>query len=76
MVREVFDGVLGKVEVPGLPFKFSAQPEVLEAEAPSLGEHNQKILAEFAGLSTDEIETLVAEQVLFSEPEPPIASAQ
>ncbi|MGB1885069.1 MAG: CaiB/BaiF CoA transferase family protein [Gammaproteobacteria bacterium] len=76
MVREVFDRVLGKVEVPGLPFKFSAQPEVLEAEAPLLGEHNQEILAEFTGLSTDEIETLVAEQVLFSEPEPPIASAQ
>ncbi len=58
MVREVSDPILGQVEVPGFPFKFSAQTEVAEGVAPLLGEHNAEILQGMLGMSADDFETL------------------
>ncbi|MGI9624193.1 MAG: CaiB/BaiF CoA transferase family protein [Acidimicrobiales bacterium] len=46
MVRRVPDPVLGEVVVPGMPLRFSEQPELLELRAPLLGEHNGEVLAE------------------------------
>ena len=70
MVQEVFDRVLGEVEVPGLPFKFSAQPEILDADAPFLGEHNHAVLKTYAGLSDTDVSELEARGILFSETPP------
>lgn len=64
MVREVSDPILGAVQVPGFPFKFSAQPEVAESTAPVLGQHNEEVLCELLGLSPGECDTLSAAAVL------------
>jgi len=67
MVREVDDPILGRVQVPGFPFKFSAQPEVAEATAPLLGEHNEAVLGGLLGLDADAIATLASAGVIRSE---------
>jgi len=66
MVHEVSDPILGTVQVPGFPFKFSAQPERLDAAAPLLGEHNHDVLGRLAGLGADEIAALERDGVLVS----------
>ncbi|MGE0485283.1 MAG: CaiB/BaiF CoA transferase family protein [Gammaproteobacteria bacterium] len=68
MVREVSDPILGRVEIPGFPFKFSAQPELPEFEAPLLGEHNAAVLGERLGLDAEAISELEAAGVLVSAP--------
>ncbi|MEQ8659437.1 MAG: CoA transferase, partial [Gammaproteobacteria bacterium] len=68
MVREVDDPILGRVQVPGFPFKFSAQPEVAESIAPLLGEHNAQVLGGLLGLDADAIAALAADGVLHSAP--------
>ncbi|MEX2481667.1 MAG: CoA transferase [Gammaproteobacteria bacterium] len=68
MVREVSDPILGSVQVPGFPFKFSAQAEQLTAQAPLLGEHNRAILERRLGLDTDTLDALETAGVLFAAP--------
>ncbi|MEQ8234659.1 MAG: CoA transferase [Gammaproteobacteria bacterium] len=68
MVREVSDPILGRVQVPGFPFKFSAQPEVAEAIAPLLGEHNAQVLTGLLDLDADAVAALAADGVLHSAP--------
>jgi crotonobetainyl-CoA:carnitine CoA-transferase CaiB-like acyl-CoA transferase len=57
--------VLGKVYLTGLPFCFSDMPKGNYATAPLLGQHNEYVFGELLGLSRDEINTLIADKVLY-----------
>jgi crotonobetainyl-CoA:carnitine CoA-transferase CaiB-like acyl-CoA transferase len=67
-VREVHDRLLGNFQVPGFPLRFSAFPDLLELEAPLLGEHNGRILSSYLGYATGEIGRLERAGVLQSQP--------
>ncbi len=58
MVRTVTDPILGDVQIPGFPFKFSAQPELPTFEAPLLGEHNATVLSRLLGYDAARISAL------------------
>ncbi|MGD9749893.1 MAG: CoA transferase, partial [Acidimicrobiia bacterium] len=60
------DPVLGEVLIPGYPFKFSAQPELPELEAPLLGEHNAAVLRAVLGYDDERIAALEASGVLYA----------
>lgn len=47
------------------PWRLSVTPAGVHRHAPLLGEHNDYVFNELLGLSTDEIEKLQAEQVIF-----------
>jgi CoA:oxalate CoA-transferase len=64
MVRWVDDPLLGKVPIPGYPFKFSDQPELPDLTAPVLGQHNAEILVAHLGLTADEVTDLETAGVL------------
>ncbi len=66
MIRTVGDPILGKVTIPGFPFKFSAFPQLPEMFAPLLGQHGADVLREQLGLSDDAIADLSASGVLFT----------
>lgn len=67
MVRTVTDPLLGEVQVPGFPFKFSAQTELPDFEAPLLGEHNAEVLAALPGYDADRVAELERAGVLHAE---------
>jgi crotonobetainyl-CoA:carnitine CoA-transferase CaiB-like acyl-CoA transferase len=67
-VQTVHDRILGEMQVPGFPLRFSSFPERLELEAPFLGEHNARILSSFLGYSADSIASLEQAGVLRSLP--------
>jgi crotonobetainyl-CoA:carnitine CoA-transferase CaiB-like acyl-CoA transferase len=64
MVRRVSDPVAGEIVIPGFPWKFSAQPDLPDLEAPTLGQHNGPVLRELLGYSDARIEDLTARGVL------------
>jgi len=47
------------------PWKLSRTPAQIRRPGPLLGEHNQYVLGELLGMSGDEIERLVAEEVVY-----------
>jgi len=57
----------GLVRMPRPPARFSRTPSNIHAHTPSLGEHNQSVLAEL-GLDVSEIDKLHESGVLFSAP--------
>ena len=65
-VRTVSDRTFGDVEIPGVPLRFSQFPELLDLEAPFLGEHNGHVLGEMLGYSNDNIAELEEKGVLLS----------
>ncbi len=67
-VQTVHDRLLGDIQVPGFPLRFSSFPERLELDAPFLGEHNEKILASYLGYTPDQINHLERDGVLRSLP--------
>jgi CoA:oxalate CoA-transferase len=67
MVRQVKDPLLGEVTIPGFPLKYSEFPELIDLVAPLLGQHGAQVLKENLGLSDDQIKTLEAAGVLYSE---------
>ncbi|MBI2799073.1 MAG: CoA transferase [Gammaproteobacteria bacterium] len=66
MVRTVTDPILGEIQIPGFPFKFSAQPDLPEFDAPLLGEHNAAVLSRLLGYDAERIAKLEREQVIIS----------
>lgn len=68
MVRTVRDPILGELQIPGFPFKFSAQTQLPDIEAPLLGQHNGTVLACVLGYDAERIAELEREQVLVSAP--------
>jgi CoA:oxalate CoA-transferase len=67
-VRRVEDAEIGAFDIPGLPVKFSRWPDRAGLHADRLGEHNEEILKELAGLSDAEIAALYEEKVLVRDP--------
>ncbi len=55
MLVEIEHPVVGKVEYPGNPLKFSKTPADIFHKAPALGEHNEEILKDILGLSDTDI---------------------
>ncbi|MCY1508619.1 Formyl-CoA:oxalate CoA-transferase [compost metagenome] len=64
VVRTVRDPYVGEFRIPGPPARFSAWEYSSSLKADLLGEHNEEVLKEFAGLGEDEIDALYAEGVL------------
>ena len=58
MIVEVLHPLAGAMKIPGVPIKFSETPSEIEAPAPLLGEHTEKILTSYLGLSAAEFEEL------------------
>jgi CoA:oxalate CoA-transferase len=67
-VRKVEDAGIGAFDIPGMPVKFSRWPDRTTLSADLLGQHNEEVLKEFAGLSDAEIAALYEEQVLVRDP--------
>jgi crotonobetainyl-CoA:carnitine CoA-transferase CaiB-like acyl-CoA transferase len=67
-VRKVRDRVMGEIEIPGFPLRFSEFPGELDLEAPLLGEHNERILTGYLGYTPERLSQLTAEGVLQSAP--------
>jgi crotonobetainyl-CoA:carnitine CoA-transferase CaiB-like acyl-CoA transferase len=65
-VARMHDQLLGEIDLPGFPLKFSAFPEDLRLGAPTLGEHNGDILERYLGYSIERVEELERSGVLFS----------
>ena len=55
--------VVGRVPVPGLPFRYASVDRWIRSPAPLMGEHNREILREL-GLSDEEIERLTLAEVI------------
>jgi crotonobetainyl-CoA:carnitine CoA-transferase CaiB-like acyl-CoA transferase len=67
-VQTVQDRILGELQVPGFPLRFSSFPARLELDAPLLGEHNRRILSSYLGYASERISQLESEGVLRSLP--------
>jgi crotonobetainyl-CoA:carnitine CoA-transferase CaiB-like acyl-CoA transferase len=67
MMIEQDHPLLGKVRLPNLPFRFSECDTSPRSVAPLLGQHNRDVASRF-GYTGAEIETLVADGVLYAEP--------
>ena len=66
MVVEQEHPVLGKIQLPNLPFKFSDCDTTIRQVAPDLGQHNAEIAAAL-GYSTEEIAAMQADGVLYTQ---------
>jgi len=65
-IRTIHDPVVGKLDLPGFPLRFSAQPDYLPGAAPDLGEHNAEILRSVLGYDSARIDALVGAGVVLS----------
>ncbi len=64
VVRTINDRFLGEFDVPGFPLRFSEFPELLELEAPTLGQHNAEILHEYLDYPDERIRQLETDGIL------------
>jgi crotonobetainyl-CoA:carnitine CoA-transferase CaiB-like acyl-CoA transferase len=58
MFQQVHHEQYGDINIPGLPFKFSAAEGNIRMPAPGLGEHSRMILEQWLGYTADEIDKL------------------
>lgn len=65
-VARAHDRILGDLELPGFPLKFSEFSENSDLEAPLLGEHNADILRRYLGYDAERIAGLERTGVLVS----------
>ena len=65
IIVEVEHPKIGKRLVVGPPWRLSATPARIHHSSPLLGEHNQYVLGEILGMSQDEIDQLVEEEVVY-----------
>jgi crotonobetainyl-CoA:carnitine CoA-transferase CaiB-like acyl-CoA transferase len=63
-VRTITDPIAGTFQIPGMPLKFSAFPDDLPLEAPTLGQHNAEVLRDWLGMNEQEIASLESASVL------------
>ncbi|HKX50952.1 MAG TPA: CoA transferase [Candidatus Binatia bacterium] len=64
MLIEVDHPTAGKVRMAGIPVKFSVTPASVRMPPPLLGEHNDKILRTWLGMSATSIDELKKEKVI------------
>jgi len=64
MVVELTHERLGRIPMPGVPFKLSTSPGAVEHLGPELGEHNDEIYGGLLGLSAQEIRQLQTDGVI------------
>jgi CoA:oxalate CoA-transferase len=69
-VRGVSDPLLGAFDIPGMPVRFSGWTPTAKLAADVLGQHNDDVLKDVAGLSQAEIDTLYEQQVLVRDAPP------
>jgi len=67
-VRRVRDRHIGEFDIPGLPVRFSRWSTRSDLRADLLGEHNDDILRDVAGLSDTDISDLYERRVLVRDP--------
>ena len=67
-VRTVDDELMGPLDVPGMPLRLSAFPDLLELKASSLGEHNREVVCGLLGWSEQRYQGLVDRGILRHEP--------
>lgn len=60
--------VVGAMPVPGLPFRHGQVEHWLRTPAPTLGQHNARVLGGLLGLGADELRTLEADGVIGTRP--------
>ena len=63
-VRTIVDREFGELDIPGMPLKFSEFPNELPLETPSLGEHNEEILATYLSYTPEQVRALESEGIL------------
>ena len=63
-VRTVPDPVVGQIELPGFPLRFSAFPDGIPVQAPLLGQHNLEVLQTHLGYSAQRVKELEAQGIL------------
>ena len=66
MLVEQQHPVLGKVTLPNLPFHFSGYDTTIRTPAPLMGQDNRRIAISL-GLSTEQIDGMVKDGVLYAE---------
>ncbi len=64
MITEVVHQLTGSVEVPGVPIKLSDTPGNVDAPAPNLGEHTDKVLIKDLKMTKNEVELLRLEGII------------
>ncbi len=62
---EVDHAEVGRQTMPGVSMKLSHTPGAILRPAPLVGEHNQYVFGELLGLPPEEIESLMAEKVIY-----------
>jgi len=65
IITEVTHPVIGKQKVVGLPWKLSVSSNSVSGYGPLFGEHNQYVFGELLGMSPEDIQSLVQEQVIY-----------
>ncbi len=63
-VRRITDRVMGELDIPGMPLRFSEFPDELPLQAPFLGEHNEEVLRTHLAFTPEHIRQLTSEGVL------------
>lgn len=63
-VRQVEDPLLGQVDIPGFPIKFSDAPPAPDLPVHNLGQDNRSVLSELLGYDEARIDALEADGVL------------
>jgi crotonobetainyl-CoA:carnitine CoA-transferase CaiB-like acyl-CoA transferase len=64
MVRTVADEVMGPIDIPGMPLRFSEFPVDLPLVAPALGAHNREVVCDVLGWDEARYQALVEDGVL------------
>lgn len=65
MIQEVDDPIMGKVRLCGIPIKVQGISDKIEAPAPNLGQHNEEVLKDILGMSSNQIDELKKNNTLF-----------
>ncbi len=56
--------IVGRHQVPTIPFRFRSVERWCRSAAPTVGQHNETVLKEMLGMDDSEIEVLIAESVI------------
>ena len=66
-IQEIDRAFIGKHPQPSVPFREGEKPYTIRSVPPTLGEHNQEILAGLLGLSQAELDQLTQDGIIGTE---------